>query len=103
MTEQIIQEFKNELKLKYPDYRGLYLFGSRAKGNFTDDSDIDLAAIFDRNIDWRFRNEIWDMVCYYQIEYDYLIDIHVFNYKDLIIPNSPLKENIKRDGIFYGV
>jgi len=34
------------------------LFGSRARGEFTSDSDIDLMILFDCEIDWRFRDKI---------------------------------------------
>ena len=37
--ENIINEIKEELKQKYSDFRGLYLFGSRARGDFNENSD----------------------------------------------------------------
>ena len=45
LKEKIIDELKAELKSKYPDFRGIYLFGSRARGDFQNDSDYDLAFI----------------------------------------------------------
>jgi predicted nucleotidyltransferase len=32
----IIDELKSELKSKYPDFQGIYLFGSRARGDYND-------------------------------------------------------------------
>ena len=37
----------------------LILFGSRASGEFTTDSDWDFVAILDRQIDWKQKMKIW--------------------------------------------
>lgn len=58
LNEDIINEIKAELKSNYPDFRGIYLFGSRARGDYQIDSDYDLAFVFDRKIDWKFKDEI---------------------------------------------
>ena len=43
--DKIIEELKAELKSKYPDFKGIYLFGSHARGDFNEDSDYDLIII----------------------------------------------------------
>ena len=41
----IAQRYANVVKTKY-NYMSIFLFGSYAKGNYNDDSDIDIAVIF---------------------------------------------------------
>lgn len=103
LNNDIINSLKNELKTKYQDFLGIYLFGSIARGEEHSYSDIDLAIVFDRVIDWRFQSEIWEIISLSEIEFGVFIDAHIINYKDIVDPNSPLNENIKTQGIFYGV
>jgi len=101
--ENIINEIKEELKQKYSDFRGLYLFGSRARGDFNENSDYDIALIFDREINWRFKNEISSIILKYELEYEILFDDLLFNYKDILTPITPLRKNIYNEGIFYEI
>jgi predicted nucleotidyltransferase len=97
----IIGQLRDELKSLYPDFRGIYFFGSRARGDYNDYSDVDLALLFDRNIDWPFEKEVISTICRYDIEYDIIIDSHIFDYRDLIEPKTPFRENIKAEGVYY--
>jgi predicted nucleotidyltransferase len=103
LTEIIVNELKSELKEKYPDFRGIYLFGSRARGDEHKDSDYDIAIIFDRKIDWRFDDKIMDSIINYEIKYDLLFDYHVFNFNDILEPITPFRNNVRKEGIFYAV
>ena len=100
-VNKIIREIVEELKSKYPDFRGLYLFGSYARGEETEDSDIDLALIFEREIDWQFKSLVSKIVNQYDINYDVLIDIFLFNNNQINHPIMPLTENITLEGIYY--
>jgi predicted nucleotidyltransferase len=102
LINKIIDELKSELKAKYPDFRGIYFFGSRARGNADEYSDYDLAFIFDRQIDWKFEEEIIRITCKYDVKYDLIIDPHIFEINDIIVPITPFRNNIKEEGIFYG-
>ena len=102
LTEKLISELKAELKSKYPDFRGIYLFGSRARGDYNEDSDYDLALIFDRVIDWKLKNKMSSLISNYMIKYNVVVDNPILSYSDISTPNTPLIENIKNDGIYYG-
>jgi predicted nucleotidyltransferase len=45
--DHIIEKITDTLKRQYPDFKGLYFFGSRLKGVYEKDSDYDIAIIFD--------------------------------------------------------
>ena len=51
----IIKELIEELKSKYTDFKGIYFFGSHARGEANDDSDIDLALVFEREVIWKLK------------------------------------------------
>jgi len=85
LTEQIISELKAELKEKYPDFRGIYLFGSRARGGNHKDSDYDIAIVFDREIDWRFDDSLAPAIIEYEMKYEVLIFFHLYNFNDLMV------------------
>lgn len=70
---KIAQELKDKLK-EYEDFEGLYLYGSQAKGNFKENSDIDILAVFntDRTYDKSVGAKVYDL----DLEYDIIIDFH---------------------------
>lgn len=87
------------LKLKgvfacYPEIQQVTLYGSRAKGNFRTNSDIDLTIIGD--LDWQkfteLESELDDLLLPYKI------DLSLFAH----LENTHLIEHIKRVGkVFY--
>ena len=98
----IISEICDELKSIYPDFRGIYLFGSHARGVANDDSDIDLAILFDREIDWRFKDEISNYIWLKMVNNVIPIDSFTLNYNEIDYPKTPFRENILKEGMFYG-
>lgn len=80
---------------KYPEIRTIYIFGSRAKGNFKTGSDIDLAIMND-NIEFttilRLKNDLEESSLPYKVD---LVNFHDIKNPDFI-------EHIKRVGkLFY--
>lgn len=103
LINMVIIKLGNELKQKYPKYKGIYLYGSRARGNYSADSDFDIVITFNREIDWRFESEILGIVYNYIVEYEILIDCKVYNNSEILNPDTPFRLNVKNEGIFYGV
>ncbi|MFH1197490.1 MAG: nucleotidyltransferase domain-containing protein [bacterium] len=97
----LVQEINSELKRKYPDFQGIYFFGSRVNGLFRKDSDVDIALIFKRVIDWRFQKEILTVLYELELKYNVIIDFTVLTEQDIIDPNTFFKVNIKNEGIYY--
>lgn len=81
----------NSVFQQYPEINEVLIFGSRAKGNFRDNSDIDL-AIKSKNISLSVLQEI-------EIK---LEELYIPNYFDLVIyekiENQELIEHINRVG-----
>jgi len=93
LKESVISSL-GDIFLKYPKIDKVIIYGSRAKGNYKEGSDIDLAIIGDI-----------DTPTLYKIFFDidelllpYKVDLTIFNK----IKNSALKEHIERVGkVFY--
>jgi predicted nucleotidyltransferase len=98
----LINELSKILKEKYPDFKGIYFYGSRARGDFTKDSDYDVMYVFDREIDWRFEYEVKDIIYDYELKYEFFLDNKIYSYKDMQNPSTPFRLNVKSEGIFYG-
>lgn len=61
-----IQKALQHLRASLPGILGIYVFGSRASGDATADSDLDVAALLSGTADplliWRLSGELADMV-----------------------------------------
>ena len=101
LINKIIEELKLELKEKYPDFKGIYLFGSHARGDFNEDSDYDLLFVFDRVINRKFKDDLRRRIIDYEIEHSIIIDSHVYNYSDILNPVTPFRVNVKKEGVYY--
>ena len=84
----------NSIFRKYHQVEKVIIYGSRAKGNFTEGSDIDLTIIgqkVDHSIIQLINNEIENLLL------PYIFDISIFNN----IKNKDLIEHIKRVGLTF--
>ncbi|MFH1194353.1 MAG: nucleotidyltransferase domain-containing protein [bacterium] len=103
MTENIIHELKLIIKELFPEFEGIYFYGSRMKGNSTTYSDYDFALIFNRKVDRKFRDKIIEAIYELELKYDVLLDVKVYSSNDIQNPITPFRSNIKTEGVFYGV
>jgi predicted nucleotidyltransferase len=84
----------NNIFRRYPQIEKVIIYGSRAKGNFTEGSDIDLTIVgqkADPSILPLINNEIENLLL------PYLFDISIYNN----IKNKDLIEHIKRVGLTF--
>ncbi len=85
----------NSVFIKYPEVEKVVIYGSRAKGNYRNGSDIDI-TLKGENLTDKIRSKIsWDID---DLNTPYLFDISIFDQL-----NSPdLEEHIERVGqVFY--
>lgn len=102
--DKIINELRNHIKNKYAEFKGLYFYGSRARGEGTIDSDYDIVFSFDREkINRPLKDDIINIVYDYELENDILIDVRVYTFQSIQNPSTPFRVNVKSEGIFYGV
>ncbi|MEW5820780.1 MAG: nucleotidyltransferase domain-containing protein [Cyanobacteriota bacterium] len=96
---EIIKELNKLINESYGDFKGSYLYGSRAKGNAKEDSDLDVVALFD-NINKEKDFELSGIVCDLMYKYDIFIDLQVYTLEKL--EKNPIYYNeVVNKGIFY--
>jgi predicted nucleotidyltransferase len=100
---KVVQELSTKLKNKYLDLKGIYFFGSWFRGDYYKDSGYDIAIVFNRKIDWKFEDEITSIIYDLELKYNLLLDHYIFNYLDILNPITPLRDNIKNEGIYYAI
>ena len=103
--ENRIKAIIAELKKKLEDLYGsrlkqLIVYGSYARGQQTDDSDIDIAVVLDGDISQsseisRMVGAITDL----NLEYSVLISVYPVSTADYSSVNSPLMINLRREGV----
>ncbi len=77
------------------------MFGSRARGESTDDSDIDILLIVAQET-WQFKDEICSIISDISLKYDVLLDVRVIGasrWRYMSEIHSGLYQNISRDAI----
>ena len=76
---------------RWPQIEKVILYGSRAKGNFKNGSDIDLTMIgswLDLQLLWKVDDELDDLLL------PWMIDLSIYD----LISNAALREHIERVG-----
>ena len=71
------------------DLKKVYIFGSRARGDYVKTSDIDLAIESDKDVKLRLLSKLEDIRC--------ILKFDVVDLKN--IGNEKLLDNIKKEGI----
>ena len=94
LSDTVIDELQ-EVFRRHPNIQKVLIFGSRAKGNFREGSDIDLAAIgYNLNYNLLLSNltELDDLELLYSVD--------LLDYQKTL--NTPIGEHIDRVGqVFY--
>ena len=104
MSEQdniLLTKITRQLKKSSFDIVGIYLFGSRAKRTFDKDSDYDIAVILSEKIDWKVKDRIQSIIYDIMLEYDIVIDSHIYTKSEIESAKTPFRESIIKEGIYY--
>jgi len=89
--------------LQQPNIRlaEVWLFGSKARGDFEPDSDLDLLLVLD-NADWTIRDQVHLLAARVSLEYDVLINTHILSrdrWSEMAHHRLTLWRHVQRDGI----
>jgi len=97
-----INEYANRLAQALGrEWVGLWLFGSKARGDFEPDSDIDILLVL-RAIRPETRWQVWGLASDISLEYDILLNVHMIDaarWDDERRYRGTLWREIDRDGV----
>ncbi|MBI5964837.1 MAG: nucleotidyltransferase domain-containing protein [Chloroflexi bacterium] len=99
--QKILKQFKQSLTRLYGDrIRRIYLFGSYARGDYEDGSDLDVLIVLDT---FRFHNteisRTADLVSDLSLQYLITVSPMFMRERDWISGKKPLLRNVKNEGI----
>jgi predicted nucleotidyltransferase len=97
----ILQNFQADLLKVYGEHlQKIILFGSYARGDFRESSDIDLLLLFDENYNVSLKDdEVYDKIAAIILENSYVISLIPTSVQLFETKKAPLYLNIKKEGI----
>ena len=98
--DNIIEEFKVEVRELYSKrLKNVILYGSYARGEDTDDSDIDMAVVLEGDISpGREIDRMIDIITEMNLKHNILISIYPVSEIDHITLKSLLLMNVRKEG-----
>ncbi|MBL7162498.1 MAG: nucleotidyltransferase domain-containing protein [Anaerolineales bacterium] len=97
-----IQNLLDALCEKYTnDIKQVILFGSKARGDFDQDSDIDLLVLTEYE-NWSLRNDIWQMAARIELAFDVIFNVQLIaaqRWQEMSAQRFGLCQNVEQDGI----
>ena len=94
LVEKLIERFPDEVQQ-------VILFGSKARGDFDADSDIDILVLV-KNETWNLRNSIWSLAARIELHYNVLFNVQVIGierWKQMTLERFSFCRNVERDGV----
>ncbi|MFH1386675.1 MAG: nucleotidyltransferase domain-containing protein [bacterium] len=105
IEEKAVKEFKEAVLRKFPGkIKTILLYGSKARGDFHKESDIDVMVLIDEG-DFEIRDQILDIAYGFFLKYEVLVSPRVINlkeYQQLTLWQTSFIKNTQRDGISIG-
>ena len=97
----ILKEFREELENLYgKSLKSIILYGSWARGDATEDSDIDLLIVLEgKVIPGKEIDRMIDIITEINLKHGVLISIYPVSEDDYSTINSPLLINVRREGV----
>jgi len=101
VIKRILREFRSEIEKLYGQrLKAVILYGSWARGEGTDESDIDLVVVLKRKvIPGKEIDRMIDVITEINLKYNVLISIYPVSERDYATANTPLLMNVRREGI----
>ncbi|MEW5898910.1 MAG: nucleotidyltransferase domain-containing protein [Bacillota bacterium] len=101
--KQALYEVKKELEKKYPVAKTL-VFGSVARGEADEESDLDILVLTERPMTHREKHDIYAIVTNINLSFDTNISVLVVcreSWENGLHSILPIKEEVNRDGVTF--
>ncbi len=98
---KLLEEFKMELKTLYGKrLKYIILYGSWARGDATDESDVDLAIILEGEVvPFEEIDRLTEITCDIDLKYEVLISLYPISEHNYFHFNTPFLINLREEGI----
>jgi predicted nucleotidyltransferase len=99
--KEILRVFRAELEKLYGDrLKDIILYGSWARGDATEDSEIDLLRVLGEEIiPGKEIDKMIETITEINLKHKVLISVYPVSEKDYATVNSPLLINVRREGV----
>ncbi len=82
----------------YPMINKIVLYGSKARGDFVEESDIDILFVTDYPIHRTLKTEIYDMIYELEVEYNVVFSVIFINKEAFESKNTSFIKQVYREG-----
>jgi uncharacterized protein len=99
MDQQVFLNKIKEQVLKEDENASVILFGSRARGDFREDSDWDILVLTSKEVDGKLKRRISDEIYDVELEYIQPVSTLIYNrnqWNELQV--TPLFQNVVKEG-----
>ena len=99
--KEILREFRTEIEKLYGKrLKNVILYGSWAKGDATEESDIDVLIVLEgKVVPGKEIDRMIDIITEINLKYGELISVYPVSEEDYATINSPLLIKIRREGM----
>ena len=99
--KEILNEFRTEVEKLYgKKLKNIILYGSWARGDATDESDIDLLIVLEGKVTpGKEIDKMINIITEINLKHGVLISVYPISEEDYSTVNSPLLINVRREGI----
>ena len=99
--KNVLREFRAEIEKLYgKKLKNIILYGSWARGDATEESDIDILIVLEgKVIPGREIDRMIDIITDMNLKYGELISVYPISEEDYATTNSPLLINVRREGM----
>ncbi len=98
---EILKEFREEIEKLYGRrFKSIILYGSWARGDATEESDIDVLIVLEGEVSpGEEIDRMIDIITDINLKHGVLISVYPVSEKDYSTINSPLLINVRREGV----
>lgn len=98
--KDLISDINKKLSSCFNDFQGVYFYGSRARGEYSTDSDFDFIIVFKNGYSIEDEYKLAGVIGEIELKYDIFIDYHPMTIKEL--ERNPVFYNqVVKNGIYY--
>lgn len=97
--ERGLEGILSKLTRDYPFITRVILYGSKARGDFLEDSDLDLLVVTESDILRKTRDQIYDVIYTHELSNDIVVSAIFVSEPDFREKLNPFLMRVKKEGL----